>query len=161
MMMLPCYYKERFVFALSELSDFSFQEIVWQGHSKTHVSDYIELMCNFFDDLMIEHFIENDLPLLDLSSVLKEKFKSFEIELSIFNKRKEPNDWGYSKNDIYKYWSDTQWIKLSKMAKDLLEQWGKEDEFVNKSTKKVSLDHQKVIQEAKINSVSQTQLKSN
>ena len=45
------------------------------------------------------------------------------------------------------------------MAKNLLEQWGNEDEFVNKSTKKVRLDHQKVIQEAKISS--QTQLKSN
>ena len=147
MIQLPDFYISIFIQSLEELSNFKYQQIVWEGRGKRHMSFYTELICTFFDDLMIMDFEKNDLPNMQISEKLKSMFSDFIMTLDKYSDNKEHYEWEHVHNE--KFWIDPQWIKLSKMAKELLEQWGKEVEFVNKTTKEVRLDYQKVIQEAK------------
>ena len=130
-------YLQNLVRAIHEYASFEFQQDAWIGKGR-YVSSYVEIICMLYDNCDFESYFANkDFEKLGYSSCLIELFERFNEEIKIFKNRKEVDYWGEHLCCLDLFWSDSQWIKISEIAKTLLKEWSKEDRLVYETLKSV------------------------
>ena len=132
------------LYCIHELASFEIQQKVWACKINEWVSSYYEVMCTLYDDCAFEDYYlkHNEFQKYGYSKRLIMLFNEFNKEVKEFEEKKEPDEWE-EKCQYFKFWNDVQWIRISKLAKSLLKEWGKEEPLVYETLKSVIEEERK------------------